>query len=71
MTRELASTGISLLAAETDGSAPKRTKARDVVVFVTTMVSPPPASAAVLDEVVALSDTVPVGRNGVMEPMAM
>ena len=41
------------------------------MVLVTTIESPPPARATVAEDVPALSEAVPVGRNGVMEPMAM
>ena len=50
--------------AVTDESAPKRTKANEVAVLVTTTDSPPPASGTLAELVPADSDTVPVGRNG-------
>jgi hypothetical protein len=39
--------------------------------LVTTTVSPPPAKDTEADDVPAARDTVPVGRNAVMEPTAI
>ncbi len=67
----LDSTGISAIDAETDESAPNRTYAIDADVLVTTMESPPPVNCMLVDAVPALTDTVPVGRNGVTDPTGM
>ncbi len=60
--------GMSAVEAKTVGSDPNLTKASALVVFVTTMESPPPDRGA-LDETLP-TDTliVPVGRNGLTEP---
>jgi hypothetical protein len=71
ITRLLGSTGMSARVATTLVSDPNLTYAKDVHVFVTTTESPPPASATLAEVVVAPRETVPVGRNGMIEPIAI
>ena len=53
------------------GSDPKRIYAKLAVAFVTTTVSPPPDSATFDDALLAETETVPVGRKGLMEPIGI
>jgi hypothetical protein len=63
--------GMSFVVAATDGSDPKRIKATDDEVLVTTAVSPPPANATFAAVVVADIPTVPEGRKGLVEPIGI
>jgi hypothetical protein len=67
----LGSTGISARVATTLLSDPNLTYANDADILVTTTESPPPASATLAEAVVAPKETVPVGRNGIIEPIAI
>jgi hypothetical protein len=63
--------GISDVDTTTVESEPNRMYARLVVVLVTTTESPPPDRATFEETAPAETPTVPVGRNGLMEPIGM
>src|SRR4051812_37377217 len=71
MTRELGSTGMSADVADSVVSDPKRTKAIDPDVLVTTTLSPPPANVELTEIAPAESAVVPFDRNGLIEPVGI
>jgi hypothetical protein len=68
MSRLPAKTGISAVEAATVESEPNLTKAKALVVLVTTMESPPPDNGAFDETLPTETLIVPVGRNGLTEP---
>jgi hypothetical protein len=62
---------MSVVVATTVAFEPNLINPKTLDVLVTTTLSPPPASGAFVETLPAATVTVPVGRNGLIEPLGM